>query len=311
MKVVLLFVLLYSFAVANSLNSTEEISSTEIPSTSTTNIDEPETTSVQGKRGKRGRNENSTISKPANVSTPTWNTEITSTQPVETETTVSQENSHFTSSTVEENEPTGTHVENITTTATSSSQHSTTRTINSSSSSSSNPTNPVSVSSNTSNAKVNVSGDSGNKVDTQNNDGLKKYMDSSAEKVLSSLNFIQDGLLSTQHVRNAAIIKRSDGLPKAKSAGFDIDLTDFDVVEYAFEHPKDIQDTGIRINDVVYTPVRLDSFSIYAKSVDKGGAIIARTDNYYIVSLYDNGMAPGIAVEATEKMAEYFRVKGK
>ena len=60
-----------------------------------------------------------------------------------------------------------------------------------------------------------------------------------------------------------------------------------------------------------WNPVRLDDSSIYAKHPGKGGLVICKTAQFLVLSTYDDGMIPGVAVEATERLAEYFKSKGK
>ena len=41
------------------------------------------------------------------------------------------------------------------------------------------------------------------------------------------------------------------------------------------------------------------------------GVIVAQAKNSYVVSTFDVGMLPAVCAEATEKLAEYLREKGK
>ena len=76
---------------------------------------------------------------------------------------------------------------------------------------------------------------------------------------------IQDGLISTQHVRHAGIFKRKDGSAKARSNGFDLSLEDIELIDKAFEKPVEMRDSFIKLLDIPFLPVRLDDSAIYAK----------------------------------------------
>ena len=62
--------------------------------------------------------------------------------------------------------------------------------------------------------------------------------------------------------------------------------------------------------DMSYRAVRADTLSVYAKN-EKHGVIISRTNQHYIIASYDPSMYASVAVEAVEKLADYFRKKNK
>ena len=115
---------------------------------------------------------------------------------------------------------------------------------------------------------------------------------------------VQDGLISTQHIRHGGIFKRKDGSAKAKSNDFDLSLEEIELIDQAFAKPVEKRDVPLTILDVPYQPVRLDDTAIYAKHPGKGGLIVARTLIFYIVAVYDEGMYPAIAVEAVERLGK-------
>ncbi|KAK5666622.1 hypothetical protein BDV3_006089 [Batrachochytrium dendrobatidis] len=123
---------------------------------------------------------------------------------------------------------------------------------------------------------------------------------------------LQEALMGTRHISHAGIIRQKDGVIKAKSPNFLLVPTDLAKIEAAFEHPRDARsgDSSISFLDIPYRAVRADSLSIYAKN-DKAGIIISKTIQHYIIAVYDSTMYPSIAVEAVEKLADYFRNKNK
>lgn len=62
--------------------------------------------------------------------------------------------------------------------------------------------------------------------------------------------------------------------------------------------------------DVPYKLIRADKLSIYGRH-DKKGIVIVKTLHHYIIGTYDASMYASVAVEAVEKLAEYFRKKDK
>ncbi|KAH6573816.1 hypothetical protein BASA50_002512 [Batrachochytrium salamandrivorans] len=123
---------------------------------------------------------------------------------------------------------------------------------------------------------------------------------------------LQEALMGTHHISHAAIVRRKDGTIKAKSPNFILGLNDLPKIEAAFEQSRDVRnvDNGITFLDTPYRAVRADNLSIYAKN-DKSGIIISKTVQHYIIATYDASMYPSVAVEAVEKLADYFRSKNK
>ncbi|KAI9140108.1 hypothetical protein BKA69DRAFT_1039579 [Paraphysoderma sedebokerense] len=149
-------------------------------------------------------------------------------------------------------------------------------------------------------------------------------------------------LLSTGAFAHAAIIRRKDMVLKAKSSLFPIP-NEISKIPKLFEQPLNTREQGFTLGGLPYKAVRVDQWSIYAR-VDKDGLelmryeqrknsdamtsaflnekhremtgeptiegmISCRTGMFFIVGFYQSH--PGIAVEAAEKLADYFRQKGK
>lgn len=64
---------------------------------------------------------------------------------------------------------------------------------------------------------------------------------------------INEALLSTKHIQNAAIIRKKDGAVKAKSPGFSVTSLDVERIAHAFDSPKETRLTyGLTIGDTNY-----------------------------------------------------------
>ncbi|KAJ3391017.1 Profilin-4 [Lobulomyces angularis] len=124
---------------------------------------------------------------------------------------------------------------------------------------------------------------------------------------------LSEALLSTKHIQHAAIIRKKDGAVKAKSNGLQVLVGDCEKINKAFDSPLDIRSAehGLTFFENQYKIVRADNLSIYGKTIDKSGLIICKTINHYIICTYDSTMYCSVAVEAVEKLAEYFRKKSK
>ncbi|KAJ3158183.1 Profilin-4 [Geranomyces michiganensis] len=104
---------------------------------------------------------------------------------------------------------------------------------------------------------------------------------------MSSL--LEEALLLTGHVDNAAIIRIKDGAVKGKPPHFAMHPLDWLSIEHAFERPREtriLSDTGYRV-------VRADTMAVYGKNNNNttaAGIIICRTHQYYILGTYVPGM---------------------
>jgi profilin len=130
---------------------------------------------------------------------------------------------------------------------------------------------------------------------------------------------LHEGLIATKNVSSAAIIKRKECTIKAKSGQFQPELTEIQKIDSIFEKPSEIRAQGgiLRFMDVDYKLIRADKFSIYGKG-EKCGLVVCKTNNFYLIALYDSSMYASVAVESTEKLgnfnlrkAEYLRRKEK
>ncbi|KAJ3152100.1 Profilin-4 [Geranomyces michiganensis] len=120
---------------------------------------------------------------------------------------------------------------------------------------------------------------------------------------------LEEALLLTGHVDNAAIIRIKDGAVKGKSPHFAMHPLDWLSIQHAFERPREtrILDAGVTLSDTGYRVVRADTMAVYGKNNNNttaAGIIICRTHQYYILGTYVPGMYASIAVEAVEKLEQ-------
>lgn len=120
---------------------------------------------------------------------------------------------------------------------------------------------------------------------------------------------LEDCLIHTKHVERAAILVAKTGDITAAS-NFTVCPEQIQVLLYAFKHVNETMQKGLNFRDKLYTCVRADKHSIYAKC-EGHGLILVRTALYVIVATYSQNMYPSICVEAVEKLGDYLREKGK
>ncbi|KAK6167539.1 hypothetical protein SNE40_021540 [Patella caerulea] len=123
-------------------------------------------------------------------------------------------------------------------------------------------------------------------------------------------NILHDALISTDHVQQCAIIKRKGISVSASSTGFHLYPDQVQMLLDVFKNPPQTREEGIFFEDRQYKCVRADKDSIYAKC-NENGLILVRTVGLLLVATYAENMYPSVCVEAVEKLAEYFKEKGK
>lgn len=121
---------------------------------------------------------------------------------------------------------------------------------------------------------------------------------------------LHDSLIATGHVQHCAIIRRKDTSLRASTVGFSPSLDNIHALVHSFTNSSLARREGLKFHDVVYECVRADRFSVYAKH-ENSGIILVRTATLLLVATYTPEMSPSICVEAVEKLADYFREKGK
>ncbi|KAK3763345.1 hypothetical protein RRG08_021166 [Elysia crispata] len=131
-----------------------------------------------------------------------------------------------------------------------------------------------------------------------------------AVKMNQLSNLLQDALICTDHVQQCAIIRRKDGNVRASSVGFNLYPDQVALLLDAFKNPPQTREEGIYFDDKQYKCVRADKTSIYAKC-NKRGLVLVKTMTLLIIATYTESMFPSVCVEAVEKLADYFKEKGK
>merc|ERR1712136_117002 len=133
----------------------------------------------------------------------------------------------------------------------------------------------------------------------------------SRKKTMNQLqHLLHDALLGTQHVSNAAIIRRKDFQLAACTAGFDLDDDTCANIVDAFKNTSELRNEGFNFRGKNFMCVRADKSSIYAKD-QKQGLVMVRTETMVAIATYTEVMFPAVCVEAMEKLRDYLREKGK
>ncbi|CAH1229804.1 profilin-4-like isoform X2 [Branchiostoma lanceolatum] len=123
-------------------------------------------------------------------------------------------------------------------------------------------------------------------------------------------NLLHDALISTEHVEHCCIIRRKDVSLRASSVGFTMYQDQIQMFVDSFKNPPQTREDGLYFEDRHYKCVRADKNAVYAKC-GKRGLVIVRTGSLLIVGTYNDNMYPSVCVEAVEKLADYFKEKGK
>ncbi|KAK2144047.1 hypothetical protein LSH36_791g01010 [Paralvinella palmiformis] len=123
-------------------------------------------------------------------------------------------------------------------------------------------------------------------------------------------NLLHDALINTNHVQSCAIIRRKDAALRAASVGFHLHPEQISSLLDAFKNPPQTREDGLYFDDKQFRCVRADKNSIYAK-YHKRGLVLVRTATLLIVATFNENMFPSVCVEAVEKLADYFKEKGK
>ncbi|NXL90436.1 PROF4 protein, partial [Alectura lathami] len=121
---------------------------------------------------------------------------------------------------------------------------------------------------------------------------------------------LNESLIKTKHVENAAIINISEREVCASTSGFYVPPENAINLIYAFyKNLLQVRRTGFYFKQKHYKCVRADEHSIYLQNV-YGGLIVVTTKDFILIATYRVGMYASVCVEAVEKLADYFREKG-
>ena len=127
-------------------------------------------------------------------------------------------------------------------------------------------------------------------------------------KELQSL--IQECLLGSGHVECAAIIQKRNGLVRATSVGYEVTAEQSLAILRGIENPPLVRETGLRFNGATYKCVRCDKDALYGKK-ENSGFVAIQTKSYVVYGSYNSSMLASVCVESVEKLADYFKAKGK
>ncbi|NXT17179.1 PROF4 protein, partial [Syrrhaptes paradoxus] len=113
---------------------------------------------------------------------------------------------------------------------------------------------------------------------------------------------LNDGLIRTKHVENAAVINIKQRKVCASTFGFNVPPENALNLIHAFhKNLLQVRKEGLYFKEKHYKCVRADENSIYLKNPD-GGLIAVKTKTFILVATYGVGMYPSVCVEAVETL---------
>nr|XP_013812551.1 PREDICTED: quinone oxidoreductase PIG3-like isoform X2 [Apteryx mantelli mantelli] len=119
---------------------------------------------------------------------------------------------------------------------------------------------------------------------------------------------LNDSLLRTKHVENAALININEKKVCASTFGFNVPEENALNLIYAFyKNLVQVRREGLYFKEKYYKCVRADEHSIYLRNPD-GGVIVVKTNTFILVATYRAGMYPSVCVEAVEKLEKMLAV---
>ncbi|XP_009871544.1 PREDICTED: profilin-4 [Apaloderma vittatum] len=118
---------------------------------------------------------------------------------------------------------------------------------------------------------------------------------------------LNDSLIRTKHVENAALIDIREKKVCASTFGFNVPPEN--ALSLIYVNLLQVRRGGLDFKQKYYKCVRADEHSICLQNPDVG-FIVVKTKTFILVASYKVGMYPSVCVEAVEKLADYFREKG-
>ncbi|UJR27126.1 hypothetical protein I4U23_008425 [Adineta vaga] len=119
---------------------------------------------------------------------------------------------------------------------------------------------------------------------------------------------LHTALIDSGHIEKCGLLIRDTSQIKTTSVGYKLEQTDVDTLVNAFNQPTLLRKKGLYFNETYYTCIRTDNESIYAKENNRG-LIVVKTKVYILFGTFNDRMNPAIAIEAVEKLGEYFKAK--
>ncbi|NXJ05834.1 PROF4 protein, partial [Odontophorus gujanensis] len=115
---------------------------------------------------------------------------------------------------------------------------------------------------------------------------------------------LNESLIRTKHVENAAAISMDEREIVASTSGFHVPLENAINLIYAFyKNLLRVRKEGLYFKQKHYRCVRADEHSIYLQNAD-GGLIAVKTNAFILIATYRAGMHPSVCVEAVEKLGK-------
>ncbi|XP_010706296.1 profilin-4 isoform X1 [Meleagris gallopavo] len=115
---------------------------------------------------------------------------------------------------------------------------------------------------------------------------------------------LNESLIRTKHVENAAAIAINEREVCASTSGFYVPPENAINLIYAFyKNLLQVRKEGLYFKQKHYKCVRADEHSIYLKNAD-GGLIVVKTKAFILIAMYRVGMYPSVCVEAVEKLGK-------
>ncbi|KFV87126.1 Profilin-4, partial [Struthio camelus australis] len=113
---------------------------------------------------------------------------------------------------------------------------------------------------------------------------------------------LNDSLIRTKHVENAAVINIGEGNVCASTFGFNVPQENaLNLIHAFYKNLLQVRREGLYFKEKYYRCVRADEHSIYLQNVH-GGLIVVKTNTFILVATYRTGMYPSVCVEAVEKL---------
>ncbi|KAI9228975.1 MAG: profilin [Piptocephalis tieghemiana] len=116
--------------------------------------------------------------------------------------------------------------------------------------------------------------------------------------------YVDEQLLGSGTISQAAILGQKDMAAWATSPGFTLSKTELEQIISGFSDPGSFFSTGVHAAGVKYLTIKADERSIYGKQ-GPAGIVCVKTVTAIIVGVYKEGMQPGNAALAVEKLADY------
>ena len=126
---------------------------------------------------------------------------------------------------------------------------------------------------------------------------------------MSWQSYIDQTLLGSGRVKDAAIIGAGDGSIWATSPGMNLAAGEPANIVKLFSDPSLGPVNGIKVGTVKYMYLRGDNTSLYGKK-GAGGCVCVKTAQCVVIGLYDENIQPGQCAVTVEKLGDYLRDAG-